>query len=333
MELLALLIIAALPIITHSTVNQQITGGVNISASMQVKGILALLIVAHHMSFHFKGMIFPGQFGPWGTVVVSIFFFLSGYGLIKSKIKSGDDYIDHFISKRFSKLLPTFILATAVFMVIELLGDKSLGWFAHRFANGFPPLPTSWFIYAIIFLYLAFYASCKTTKSLRAMNITMLIFTAIYCAIVLKVLHWGGWWANAVPALNLGIFIASYEQQILNTLLKKRMRFTLFTVLVAIVSLGAMFVQLTPIYNLTICILLWLILATKPGFNSKTLSFLGKYSYEIYLVQGAVIALCARSSIIEKTGAYLSTIIICFISILTAFILKYVADRLTPSIK
>ena len=285
------------------------------------------------MSFHFKDMIFPGQFGPWGTIVVSIFFFLSGYGLIKSRINNGDDYINHFISKRFTKLLPPFLLATTIFVTIELLGDKSMQWFAHRFADGFPPLPTSWFIFAIIFLYLSFYVSCKSTKSLRAMNITMLIFTAVYCILVLKIFHWGGWWVNAVPAFNLGVFIASYERQILNMLQKKRGRLTLFMLSVTLVSLGAMFVRLTPIYNLTICILLWFILATMPGLNSKTLSFLGKYSYEIYLVQGAVIALCARGNIIENTGAYLSTVIVCAISILTAIILKYFAYRLTPFIK
>lgn len=312
----------------HSPNSQLINrGGVNLSISTQVKGLLALIIILHHVSFHFKEHFIIGQFGCWGTAVVSIFFFFSGYGLIKSRMRKGEKYIDDFLSKRLGKLLPAFLLATGIFMAIELIGDKSITWFADRFISGFPPLPTSWFIYTIIFFYLAFYASCRSMRSILYLNIAMFGFSVIYSVVVLFVFHWGGWWVNAILALNLGVFTASYEKQILGYMSVRKYLPLATAIVLTAISAFAIFKHLTPVYNLTLCALLWMALVTTPEFNSRVLSFLGRTSYEIYLVQGAVIALLSRKDILSSAGPYGAVAITCIVSIIAAVCLKFIADR------
>ena len=69
----------------------------------------------HHLSFQYKDSFFFSQFSILGTITVALFFFLSGYGLMKQAMKY-DNYYTNFLSKRFSKLLPPFLIATICYI-------------------------------------------------------------------------------------------------------------------------------------------------------------------------------------------------------------------------
>ena len=65
-----------------------------------LKAILPLCIVAHHMSY----MPVLLEFRTYGTIINSVFFALSGYGLSKNYILKGRKYLNSFYQKRILKI-------------------------------------------------------------------------------------------------------------------------------------------------------------------------------------------------------------------------------------
>lgn len=67
--------------------------------TIPLKGLLAILIVIHHLSLYIDHKaLYPFQ--CWGAPIVSLFFFVSGYGLMKSYMKNGKVYLLQFIANR-----------------------------------------------------------------------------------------------------------------------------------------------------------------------------------------------------------------------------------------
>lgn len=71
---------------------------------------ISLLIVFHHVC---KYYVFPmsSEGGAYGITVVGLFFFFSGYGLVKQYVLKGKSYCNGFILKRAKKCcLLSFLL-------------------------------------------------------------------------------------------------------------------------------------------------------------------------------------------------------------------------------
>ena len=104
--------------------NTDIVQSVNVDRTLSLRGILVLLIVLHHLSgvTSFPGLspsfrMLVSQFTFFGGGAVSMFFFISGYGLMASLHKKGKIYLDSFYKKRFLKLLPPLLIATCILSV------------------------------------------------------------------------------------------------------------------------------------------------------------------------------------------------------------------------
>lgn len=63
--------------------------------SNKIKGLLALLIIIHHLSIYIKETILLKVFTIVGVIAVSAFFFYSGYGLMTSYLKK-ENYLKDF---------------------------------------------------------------------------------------------------------------------------------------------------------------------------------------------------------------------------------------------
>ena len=128
-----------------------------------LKGIMAILIVITHIGNEFsRNGLNISSFTNFGAVCVSTFFFISGYGLIKSYKKNGEDYLKSFFSRRFIKLLPPIVIATSLWLFVKcMFYGYEIGNVFTDFSDGITPLPNSWFIYIIMLLYPAFYFTMK----------------------------------------------------------------------------------------------------------------------------------------------------------------------------
>lgn len=124
-----------------------------------LKSIMAILIILHHISL--QGVAVLTVFHSWGAPLVSIFFFLSGYGLIKSFSVKGNAYLKNFIVHRIIKgVLVPFVVAWGIFRLIYFSNLPSIGEELELLIyRGIPVLPHSWFVFAIICFYIFFYVS------------------------------------------------------------------------------------------------------------------------------------------------------------------------------
>lgn len=233
------------------------------------------------------------QFLFWGAPIVAIFFFLSGYGLMKSLLVKGVAYLDGFLRKRMTKIVLPLVLCSLVYSVVNIC---ILGGQFSSIKTDWPFLPNAWFCVTISIYYLVFYALALCTKQkLFQLLVCMWIFTLGYI-LCLKMIGFGKWWFQSVISLNMGMTIALFETDI-RKILDRHFYLILFPLflIVCLLSLWAHRSNVnSPCCWLTLSLFIGaLIYCLSCGCHlptTKALSFLGKYSYEIYLVHGAIIS-------------------------------------------
>ena len=82
----------------------------SVESTSGLRGFLALGIIFHHLSPLVKTGEEFSNFSYMGTYIVSIFFFLSAYGLYVQN-ESKENYLDNFLEKDFLKLWFHFLLS------------------------------------------------------------------------------------------------------------------------------------------------------------------------------------------------------------------------------
>ena len=417
---IALVILAGLTVFRHRWNGTQILfSPFNVDRTLSLRGILVLLIVLHHLSgvTSFPGLspsfrMLVSQFTFFGGGAVSMFFFISGYGLMASLHKKGKIYLDSFYKKRFLKLLPPLLIATCIFICIRMcfehlsawnicyemtLGNPPLpnSWYMFFFISGYglmaslhkkgkiyldsfykkrflkllpplliatcificirmcfehlsawnicyemtlgnPPLPNSWYMYALFILYIFFHAvfSICGVQGRKALN-WMWIGSFAYIACIL-LLGWGYWWYTSVLSFNIGIEYACMSQGVQSFVRKKLISFFVGSILFLLVFIfiylrfvsdGMKIASLIAL-NVTLPIVMVWVIQVLGIVNLTSLKFLGGISYELYLVHGIFIYL---SKNYYSYGGTL--IIVCYtLSIVTAFMLnrgsKYINNKI-----
>ena len=100
-------------------------GAFSVEATLPLRGLLAFGIVLHHISLRvtqqFSDMPVMDQFALWGAPIVAVFFFLSGYGLMKSLQVKGPSYLAGFLKKRLSKVALPFTLCSLVYSTAKIV--------------------------------------------------------------------------------------------------------------------------------------------------------------------------------------------------------------------
>lgn len=183
----------------------------NAERTLPLRGVLALLIVAHHLAqiAKMRGAPWPmTEFSPWGPMVVGMFLFITGYGLMVSYRRKGAAYLRGFIPHRLAKLLPPFLVATLVWRLLMKLqyGEGMLASFA-TLASGAGPMPNSWFVFAILLFYVFFYIVARLTPRPRRLIAALWLLSTLYI-MALMALGFGCWWYSSVYALNVGFTYA-----------------------------------------------------------------------------------------------------------------------------
>ena len=179
-----------------------------------VLAVFALIIILHHISLKMNSQLEAGSiakyiFDPFrgvGYILVAYFFFCSGFGLCKS-ISGKADYLKGFLKKHLVPICGSFLVSDALFQFIRIKRD----------AIAFPANTYSWFIFAIIALYISFFVCFKLLKKWAVPALAAC--TILWCTIC-KVLILDSYWYNAVFAFPLGVFFAKYFDTITEKLKK-----------------------------------------------------------------------------------------------------------------
>jgi len=129
----------------------------NAKSTSGLRGFLAIGIIFHHLSQWVTSGDEFSNFSYMGTYIVSIFFFLSAYGLYFQN-ENKKNYLDNFLVKRLSKILVPFFSISLIYMFYRFLNGQlmDLDFFANLFKKGSTIIYNGWFVDIIILMYIFF---------------------------------------------------------------------------------------------------------------------------------------------------------------------------------
>lgn len=221
----------------------------SLDAMKSLRGFAAIGVLLHHISqeelFQSRGILSP--FVNAGAYFVAIFFFCSGYGLIKS-LDTKKDYLKGFVRNRIVKtiVLPFYVNVLVYGILMAATGVKLP---KERWIFNFLGLTMmneyAWFPIVLAILYLVFFLCFRFIKIRPVCFAVILVFIIGlgigFCynghfawwygaknwwvdpVLSKKALWWqaqkalwfsGEWWVNSAPAFFTGLIFANFEKQI-----------------------------------------------------------------------------------------------------------------------
>ncbi|MBQ4565412.1 MAG: acyltransferase [Oscillospiraceae bacterium] len=308
-----------------------------------LRGLLAVCVLLSHMTSCVDYQLPLVRFSIFAPVGVACFFFLSGFSLAKSATgKVG--YFRSFLRKRLSKILLPYLVFLALYFLISvlILGDQVSKIYS-SFRNG-DPVSHSWYVTAIIFFYLAFYAVFRSVDphNRKAVLIRIGFYSAVtflYIMVTAVVLDLPDFWYKTCPMMIIGLGFGFFEDAVFSFLKKRYFLLLLLMLLCSgvayfIPSIWSLFLSA---YSINIWLLndilmgffislLLLLLLFKINFLNKVTGFLGKISFEIYLFHGLVMEVLLKFGL--SSGRFRQE---CFgvLSVLFTVILSYGFSKLS----
>lgn len=194
-----------------------------------LQGITVLGVALHHMGQKTCAPWHPAVytvhgldlFVPIGYLFVSVFLLCSGLGLYKS-LHTKPDYLKHFLRRRILPMIIAFYLSEWIHTAVRLLMGQKMNltkiiWYLSglHLAN-----PNAWYLVAIPFFYLAFWAAFRFCRREGAAVFWIFMFTLAYTVLGAFIGHqddwWiqGEWWYNSIILFPAGILFAKFEKPV-----------------------------------------------------------------------------------------------------------------------
>lgn len=266
-----------------------------------IRGVFALIIFMSHFNSYtseWGGIgddFYRNLILRIGQMMVAPFLFISGYGIYLSAQKK-KNYVKEFPKKRILKTYLFFASAVLLYLIFNLIMHNEYSLKDNILAfTGWKSIGNSnWFMFAILFLYIATYVSALITKKNINRKTIALVFIATIAYIVgMKIKMRGAtWWYDTALCFPTGMLLASYRHEITSFFNKHRIAsaaiaigiFASLYVVEQKMSLGALFPL---VYNLLSCAFCFLIVRLSFSFSigNQILAFLGTYGFEIYILQ------------------------------------------------
>lgn len=279
--------------------------------TLYLKGICAVLIVNIHGAIN-TDIAFLEHIKSWGAPVVSLFLFISGYGLLSSYLAQQNSYLNGFFRKRIWKTAKPYLIATALFIGFEYLDkDSSLTLVYSSLMKGEPPLPYSWFVISIIIFYFAFYLIFLIPKlSVLDKIMGCIVFSVFYIALVITAGYDRCWWVSSL-AFPTGLLFR-YKERVFMKIGSSAVSSILFLITscaIVYMLIRSKIEDLLPVAYIFIPLLIIIPVENLRFTNSSILRFFGKISYEIYLFHGFFYFLLRGNSIyIQSDFIYLMSV-------------------------
>lgn len=177
----------------------------SLEVTKALQGISAICIVFHHISQQqtFQSVNALSVFKEIGFLFVGIFFFCSGFGLIKS-LQSKPNYLKTFLRRRVLPMVLAYYVMIFFYLIFSLLSGVKLEKQVWIFSIlGLTFFNTQcWYVIVITILYLVFYFAFTYVKKekLKYAIILLAILTLAVFGIFFGHFTWWvdekGWWLN-----------------------------------------------------------------------------------------------------------------------------------------
>ena len=312
-----------------------------VKSTTGVKGFLAIGIIFHHLSQWVTTGEEFSNFGYMGTYIVSVFFFLSGYGLYVQNGRK-ENYLDNFLVKRLSKVLIPFIVISSIYLIYRRMNGQVLSsvYFIDLFKKGSTVIYNGWFVDIIILMYIFFYISFTVFSNKKIAILVNTVFIIFYIVLAIK-LEYGFWWYDSSLPFVLGLIWAKNKKYI-DEILNKYY----FIILVCITGLLFTFHQYSFILkklNLVdsysyvlaanidniIFTIFFVLTMRKIDFSNSRLLFLGKISFELYMIHGLVMSIFGKYFVTSRLNDVIFTILVLIVSISLAWLINLIIKKVS----
>lgn len=279
-----------------------------LASTNRLRGMMSILIILHHMSERVnKGILFP-QLQHIGYMIVGLFLFLSGYGLMTQYLGRGKQYLHKFWEKRIGYIFLVHLSFSILYWIFRILmGERvAVSDFLASYVNGHPIASNSWYVLVQILLYILFWLVFSIPNIDTRLQIVMVLVGELCLWGIFSVTGFSSIWYISNLCFVLGIVCVFYEspiQRLLHehwgaALICAVACFALFSgvpLLSRNIDLGNEL--LNPICRMIstqaiVCIVICLLSHIRIVGNIW--SFLGELSLEIYLIHGLVITALYR---------------------------------------
>lgn len=340
--------------ITKQEISLESAFSLTITKGMQ--GFFALCILIHHVAlalrdtsgYHGELEFFENQ----GVLYVGFFFFCSGYGLLVS-YETKKDYLQTFVIRRvLTVLVPFFICNYAYMITTLLLGHKFSNVNLVKAFFGILLLNDHmWFAVEIMILYMVFFLLFRYMESNRLRYGLMLVFIIAMMTLSFfsghniegeEQAYWfkGEWWYDTTPLFFVGLLVGKNRQRIESFIQKfYPILLSISAVLFVVLYLSTNYMLKTrgywsetiqnPAYDDKLLTLLvqvpmvitfvgfWVLIMLKVKMSNPLLTFLGKISLEMILLEKVFMLLFSEAVTTLTPNAYCLVVITATIVIAT----------------
>ena len=258
-----------------------------------VRGVFILLVFLSHMMQYYvyteEVDVLGGTVSrALGQMIVVMFMFYSGYGIGESVKRKGSAYIKPFQVNRVFKTWLHFVIGVFIYYVLSLiLGLKypaSQIWLA--FVGWTSIGNSNWYIFAVVVLYIITWIAFSLAKKnnyIAAVVVTLL--TVAY--IVVMYFFKENWWFDTVLCYVAGLWYSLGKEKIEKLLTKNNIIWIVVFVACAVGWWYSHFCRTLPAMRILEAVLFTMgavMLSLKISVRCKPLVWIGKYTFEIYIL-------------------------------------------------
>ena len=189
-----------------------------------IKGIFIIVVFLSHIrpfilnsGYDFNGtgdLLFRRFLGIFGQLMVVMFLFYSGYGVMESIKRKGDSYVKSMPRHRILNTLLNFDVAVCIFLAVDLLLGQHVT--APQFLLSLVAWDSvgnsNWYIFAILICYIVTWLSALFTR--EPVQLLWSVFILITIAAIVLFFFKEYYWYNTLWAYPAGMYYSNNKQKI-----------------------------------------------------------------------------------------------------------------------
>lgn len=324
-------------------INRGYTDYLSLPSTNCIKGIFALFVMVHHL-YQYSGLFHNTYLGGilqgLGYVSVAMFFFLSGYGLHISRRTKGIAYVKSIPRNRMFPLYVQCVFLIVAYALLYLVIGKELTpvLILQSLTWGKTIIFGGWYLQAILVLYALYYLVYGVLEQHTARQKEHVSHIIMFAVLVLYALLNVGLgkaitYYQSIFAFLLGILWCDYRT-VIDEILQKRWvaSFVCALMLFAISFVVGLLFKPVTLIAAPMFVIFALIALMKLPVQCGVTRWLGKYYFEIYVMQG-ISLLLFHSELIHIENKWLYVLVCTLTTLLLAVAIQPVFRFISSIVK